>query len=366
MIAVKSMAAFEHGGNVYEAIDPAAGFNQWLDFSANINPLGRSAAVKKSIEDNIDKRGQYPGPKGSELKRAISQYYGVPEEEIVLGNGASELFYVYMHAIGAKNVKIPVPSFSEYERSANALEGNISYFYLNSEDGFTLDVSELAKSLNSIDTVMIGNPNNPTGNLLKRETVEALVKSAEKTGTNVVVDESFLDFREDRELYTVMDLVSQHDNLIVMNSLTKFYALPGLRLGFAVMKSSLREKMEKNKDPWNVNLLAQKAGTAALKDAEYQSRTREAVGWEAPKMAKALKSIEGLKVCEPAVNFVMFNIKGRGITANELTARMKAKGILIRDCSNYPGLDEYYVRVAVRSAEENKILLKKLEEALNG
>lgn len=366
MIAVKSMAAFEHGGNVYEAIDPAAGFNQWLDFSANINPLGLSAAVKKSIEDNIDKLVHYPDPKGSELKRAISQYYGVPEEEIVLGNGASELFYVYMHAIGAKNVKIPVPSFSEYERSANALEGNISYFYLNSEDGFTLDVSELAKSLNGIDTVMIGNPNNPTGNLLKRETVEALVKSAEKTGTNVVVDESFLDFREDRELYTVMDLVSQHDNLIVMNSLTKFYALPGLRLGFAVMKSSLREKMEKNKDPWNVNLLAQKAGTAALKDAEYQSRTREAVGWEAPKMAKALKSIEGLKVCEPAVNFVMFNIKGRGINANELTARMKAKGILIRDCSNYPGLDEYYVRVAVRSAEENKILLKKLEEALNG
>ena len=152
----------------------------------------------------------------------------------------------------------------------------------------------------------------------------------------------------------------------MMNSLTKFYALPGLRLGFAVMKSSLREKMEKNKDPWNVNLLAQKAGTAALKDAEYQSRTREAVGREVPKMAKALKSIEGLKVCEPAVNFVMFNIKGRGITANELTARMKAKGILIRDCSNYPGLDEYYVRVAVRSAEENKILLKKLEEALNG
>ena len=103
-----------------------------------------------------------------------------------------------------------------------------------------------------------------------------------------------------------------------------------------------------------------------MKDAEYQSRTREAVGREAPKMAKALTSIEGLKVCEPAVNFVMFNIKGRGITANELTARMKAKGILIRDCSNYPGLDEYYVRVAVRSAEENKILLKKLEEALNG
>ena len=366
MIAVKSMAAFEHGGNVYEAIDPAAGFNQWLDFSANINPLGLSAAVKKSIEDNSYRLVHYRDPKGSELKRAISQYYGVPEEEIVLGNGASELFYVYMHAIGAKNVKIPVPSFSEYERSANALEGNISYFYLNSEDGFTLDVSELAKSLNGIDTVMIGNPNNPTGNLLKRETVEALVKSAEKTGTNVVVDESFLDFREDRELYTVMDLVSQHDNLIVMNSLTKFYALPGLRLGFAVMKSSLREKMEKNKDPWNVNLLAQKAGTTALKDAEYQSRTREAVGWEAPKMAKALKSIEGLKVCEPAVNFVMFNIKGRGITANELTARMKAKGILIRDCSNYPGLDEYYVRVAVRSAEENKILLKKLEEALNG
>ena len=355
------MKMFEHGGNIYCIKNPAI---SWLDFSANINPLGLSETVEKSIRDNIGGLVHYPDPSGRELKQAISQYYGVSDNSLVLGNGAAELMYVFFHSIETRNVLIPVPSFSEYERAAISGGARITYHYLRPENRFQLLKKEILAKLKETDCFIIGNPNNPAGNLVKRDDVRSFCEAGKAAGTFIVVDESFMDFVPGREEYTALGLEEEFDNLIILQSMTKFYAIPGLRLGFAVMDEKLARRLEMAKDPWNVNLLAQCAGTAALGDRVYQSRTRETVAANKEALYNSLKKIPGLKVFPPTVNFVMMDIRNTGLTAAALSLKLRESGILIRDCSNYPGLDEYYVRVAVRLNEEIEILVKGIQEAL--
>ena len=183
---------FAHGGNVYDAA-PAG--REWLDFSANINPLGLSEKVRRAIEDGIEKLVHYPDPAARALKQAIAERYGVPREKIVLGNGGAELFYVFFHAVRPKRVLLPIPSFSEYERAAISAGAEISYVALREEADFRLDERVLCTQMAAGDCLILGNPNNPTGQLVKVDALEKLIAEAGRKGANVVVDESFVDFR---------------------------------------------------------------------------------------------------------------------------------------------------------------------------
>lgn len=358
------MKEFEHGGNVYGKIDQAAGFSQWLDFSANINPEGLSADVRKSILENMDKIIHYPDPKAGKLKEAISRYYSVPEDKIVLGNGAVELLYLYMHLRTPKTVQIPVPSFSEYERAARSAKAEVIYTYLDEKRGFNVDVDTVISRVKDADLLMLCNPNNPTGCLMKRDDVEQMIAAAGDCGADVIVDESFMDFRHDSKAYSVIPLLDRYPNLMVLQSLTKFYAIPGLRLGFALCNEKLAQQLESSKDPWNVNLLAQAAGAAGLKDVEYQRRSRHVVNENMLELAADLQMLHGVKVYSPTVNFILLNIGKTGISSGKLTARMRKLGVLIRDCSNYPGLDENYIRVAVKGKDDNKRLVEALKRCI--
>ena len=205
--------------------------------------------------------------------------------------------------------------------------------------------------------MILGNPNNPTGQLVKADMLERVISEARRQNVRVLVDESFVDFRSDAGDYTVRPLVGAYDNLIVVQSLTKFFAIPGLRLGFAVMTPSLAEKLEAAKDPWNTNLLAQAAGVAALGDGEYQKRTLEWLEPEREYMYRSLSDFKGIKAYRPTVNFIFLRLSPEWGTASVFCERMKEKRILIRNCSNYPGLDDTYVRVAVKTRAENEVLL---------
>ena len=173
-----------------------------------------------------------------------------------------------------------------------------------------------------------------------------------------------MDFRHDRQLYSVADLAAEYDNLLVISSLTKAFAIPGLRLGYGVAAGELVKELEFNKDTWNVNSLAQAAGIAALGDDGYKARTLAFIGQNVPYMFNRLRQMEGLKVYEPSVNFVLLNIAGCGMESWQLAEKMRQRGVLIRDCSNYPGLDTRFVRVAVRGREENRLMLQVLQECL--
>lgn len=356
------MDRFVHGGNVYE--DSPSGM-KWLDFSANINPLGLSDSVKKSISDSIEEVVHYPDPAGKELKGAISAHYDVDVSEIVLGNGAAELFYVLMHTIRPRNVLLPVPSFSEYERAALSSGAYVDYFRMLPEDGFQLNQEEMIRKTANYDAVFIGNPNNPTGCLVESDFMICLAESA--PDTTIIIDESFLDFLKSDDGYSVRYQVSRYPNLVVLTSLTKFYAIPGLRLGFGLMNRELVKKIELQKDPWNVNLLAQKAGIAALADRQYQAKTRDFVDLEKEYLSSSLKQLDvGIELFIPTVNFILMDIqkcrlqhcKSERMTAAEAAAAYRKKGVLVRNCDNYPLLGDTYLRIAVRTREENNRFLE--------
>lgn len=359
--------AASHGGNLYDAQRQIGGdLREILDFSANINPLGLSETILETLKASLESIIHYPDAEGYDLKQAISQHYDVRVEEITLGNGAVELMYILCHMIKPKRVLVTAPTFSEYAAATRASGAKIEYFYLYAENNFTIDIKAIAERLANIDIVFICNPNNPTGTLLNNLQIEELLTAAKSYHTYVVVDESFIDFLPTDGAYTCRQLLAQYSNLIILHSLTKFYAIPGLRLGFSLANPELTELLHSGKDPWNVNTLAQKAGVAALKDHAYQHLSRTFIDKVKIDLYHSLLSIPSLKPYLPSVNFILINITNTNMTGDELRRGMSSHNILIRDCSNYPGLSSQYIRIAVKRPEQNNILVETLKKIIGG
>lgn len=352
------MERFEHGGNIY-----AAG-GQVVDFSANINPLGLAPSVREAIVAGVDEVVHYPDPEARELRAALAERYNVATEEIVLGNGASELFYLFLQTVRPRRVLLPVPSFSEYERAALASRAKVNYYNLQADLDFRIDWDNFIGALMSSDCVILGNPNNPTGTIITRNELIHLLDELKGGEQWLVVDESFLDFLLYDSRYTVRDLVAEYSHLFVVQSLTKFYSLPGLRLGFGVANRNLAAKLNAGKDVWNVNLLAQRAGVAALKDIDYQQRSREEIASLSAALVGELAKLSGIRVQQPSVNFIMLDVLDTGYTSTELCRELLAEGVLVRDCANYAGIDGEYIRIAVRTAAENTKLIAALKNIL--
>lgn len=354
----------EHGGNIYK-MTRHSGVDTYLDYSANINLLGLADSVCKAIVDEIDAIIHYPDTEGFALKEALANHYGLARDMIVLGNGAVELMYVLGHVLRPRRVLTVAPAFSEYERTAEVCRAEIVYITLDEANGFRIVGEQIAGRLQEGDLLFLGNPNNPTGTMLTQEEIVPIVEAARSCGATVAVDESFIDFVIDSARYTMRHLVKAYDNLIVLHSLTKFYAIPGLRLGFAIAPTKLARLLERGKDPWNVNTLAQAAGCAALGDGVYQVRSRAVVAEEKKWLYQAVAKIDGLEPLAPSVNFMLVKITKRGLDAPRLKERMAEKAhILIRDCSQYEGLDGRFFRVAVKSHEENLRLAEALKRVV--
>lgn len=338
------MKKFEHGGQIYNA-DGTTG--DWLDFSANINPLGISEKIRAAIIENLDGIKNYPDPNAAELKAAIFQRYKVPPENLILLNGAAEFFYLYLNVTRPQKILIPVPSFSEYERAARAINAEIIYFYTHAEENFQIDAEKILAQ--NADLIIFGRPQNPTGNLISLDAIKKI--SANK---NILVDESFIDFLK---VESARQLVSE--KISVVQSLTKILTIPGLRLGFAVAEKNLAEKLNAAKDVWNVNFLAQKAGVAALADEKFFDDTRNWLQGEKNFFVERLKKIPRLQVFEPTANFVLLKFDTAEIAQSTLE-KLRQEKILLRSCENFAGLDGRFLRSAIRSHEENLKLLKVL------
>ena len=344
------MERYEHGGQIYDAAGKAG---SWLDFSANINPLGLSEKILRTLSDNLRGVVNYPDPQAAELKQAISRRYDVPEKNLVLLNGAAEFFYLYLNVLRPARVVIPVPSFSEYERAARAAQCTVKFFYTNAEENFALNIYKLRAELSPADCVIIGRPNNPTGNLITAEKILRLAEVA-----SVIVDESFIDFLDAESLRNFVS-----EKISVVQSLTKIFAIPGLLLGFAVVEESLAERLNLSKDVWNVNFPAQKAGVAALSDEDFLKQTRAWLEIEREFFTARLNNLRGVKIFPPTVNFILFKLESIAL-AEKLLRELRRENILIRSCANFPGLDGSYLRTAIRSREENLQLFNALEKIL--
>ncbi|GFO53048.1 threonine-phosphate decarboxylase [Geomonas sp. Red276] len=354
-------APHEHGGNVF-AIARSLGLSpeEILDFSASINPLGMAPGVASALAASLPKFLHYPDKGALELKERIASYHGVPVEEVAVGNGSTELIHLIPRLVtgAGKRALIVAPAFAEYAAALERAGWEIEYFYLTNEDGFTLDAAKLKDRLAlGYDLLFLCNPGNPTGVLTSRETIGTVIRLCRACGTFLALDEAFMDFCEEE---SAKDLVRGVPGVLLLRSMTKFFAIPGLRLGYALGAAETIASLAGLQDPWSVNTAAQVAGVASLGDEGYRARTRKLVAEERAFLAAELGRHPQLRIYHGAANYLLAEILSGG-SAADLRRHLMARGILIRDCANFEGLDGRFFRVAVRLREENLKLLEGIE-----
>ncbi|MBP2071257.1 threonine-phosphate decarboxylase CobD [Thermoanaerobacterium butyriciformans] len=348
------MDKYEHGGNIY-IYDKDV-----IDFSSNINPLGFPECIKDSID--IVALTKYPDINYTQLKNSISKYTGLKSENIIVGNGASELIYLFVRALSLKRPLIPSPAFLEYERAVTLSGGNPFYYRIPEENGYVIDADEISNRFKEVDSVIIGNPNNPTGKAINRKDVEYIVKEAKKLDLPVMIDEAFIEFICDYEKYQSLDLINYYDNLFVVRAATKFFGLPGLRLGYGFGSEDLIKRLEAYKEPWTVNAFADAVGRRIFDDIKFMENTRKYIKEEIDYLTNELKKIDELVVFHTQVNFMLLKLKN--LSVNDLKEELLKRGILIRDASNFRYLDDRYFRVAVKSHRDNVKLVEAAKEVL--
>jgi L-threonine-O-3-phosphate decarboxylase len=331
-----------HGGDVYRnQVD--------MDFSVNINPLGMPEGLEKILSQAAKKCQFYPDIEAGRLKLAVSLFLNIPKNFLLFGNGASELFMGIVHALKPRKILIPIPSFYGYEYAAKAVEADIVFLDLEEED--------LLDSLTEkTDLLFLANPNNPTGKLIDRGYLLTLLDRCKSMKITVVLDESFIEFCGSE--YSMLSEIYSYDNLIIVRSFTKLYAIPGVRLGYLINSStSLIEKIGRQLPEWNISSFAQEAGIACAGESKYVIKTVEYVKKERQFLEEGLKEF-GIRVFESEANFILV------YTGIPLYEKLLQKNILIRDCSNFRGLSKGYYRIAVKQRKDNERLLKVIGECV--
>ena len=351
-----------HGGNVYRAArELGLTESDLIDFSSNINPLGPPEYLKNAIVRNLDSIQRYPDPGYERLRRAVAEYHALPAEQVIAGNGATELIYLFARALKPARALIAAPAFSEYERALRLALCRVNYFRLPEEEDFALDVDSLLRGMNkNFDLVVLCNPNNPTGGYIRPESVEAVCSAARRQGTWVLLDESFIEFVARRETGGPAYPQNKNKNVFILRSMTKFFALPGLRLGYSLCPNrAFNDRMIREKEPWSVNALAELAGCAVLSDREYREKTVSLVETESNYLRDSLAALHWLTVFPSEANFLLARIENE-FTSSRLTDALLKKNILIRDASTFKFLNSKHFRMAVKDRADNRRLVEAL------
>ncbi|MFM8659049.1 MAG: threonine-phosphate decarboxylase CobD [Candidatus Nitrosotenuis sp.] len=345
---IRSHSIVRHGGP-----HSIPGFSaKILDFSSNVNPLGYPGIVKL----DLDKIPIYPDHDSTKLKQALSKYLKIPKHNITVGNGATELIYDFCRAVTPNKVLIVSPTFGEYESASRLCGAKIDFFStLNLESNLEKFMQKIPRN----GIVFVCNPNNPTGELLSKKSIISIIKAAKSKSSLVFVDECFIELTQTPD-QSVLDLVSKFENLFVLRSLTKSFGLAGLRLGYGIGSKNLVSILDKIRVPWSVNGLAHQAGILALSDKKFLTKTQKLIKAELRFLIDSLSKL-GLEYSETKTNFILIKTKQ---PSKVLQKKLLQKNILVRDCSNFRGLDKYHIRIAVRTRKENKKLVSAFEAIL--
>ena len=370
-----------HGGNIFQfaheqRIEPY----EVVDFSANINPLGPSQRGLDALNAQLRYISHYPDATNDDVLNAIADTYEMDKHQIIVGNGAAELLYAICRLPGYTGAFVPAPGFSEYKEALEASKIPVrDIFYRPREDDNGkpyfevpyLALETFAAELKGQDgriIVFLGNPNNPDGTLLDKDHIRTLASMLKDANSLLVIDESFIDFvgndpLQDNE-HSMRSLVNEFDNIIVVHSFTKFYAVPGLRIGAAFTNKTLITQLQQYIPSWSVNTLAQAYTKAALNDVDYIKRTKQELNEERVFMYNALDDIEGITVYQPSANFILFQVNQKGITANYINDELKKYNMIVRNCDSYVGLTNHWVRIAIKDHDTNIKLVDKLIDIL--
>lgn len=375
-----------HGGDRYR-------HQVKYDFSINVNPLGIPDGVKESLVYAMAELEYYPDLHYQKLREALADRYDLSVGQVVCGNGASELLMGLIHAYKPENVLLPVPSFSGYRWCLQAGNAEVFCYYdgkwlknnhqsgadtKNSGKLIDLDERVLEYITKDTDFLFLTNPGNPAGRYIDKKLLLKICDRCKKTGTMILLDECFMELSDEPEVNSMISYLKDYPNLLILRAFTKSFAIPGIRLGYLLCDSEeIISRVEKHLPEWNISMFAQEAGCAALKEKKYLPDSREYIKKERAYLSEELEKL-GFNVEESVTNFLLFHdnladletTDKANILDNMETAKMQKdslyefllkEGILIRDCSDYPGIASATYRIAVRTHKENVLLLESMK-----
>lgn len=338
-----------------------------ISFSANVNPLGLSPLLCETLKDCLDVITSYPDREYTGLRKTIGAYCHTDFENIIVGNGSTELISAVIKQKQPKNACLISPTYSEYEREIMLEGGHFCYYQLKPEHDFTLDTEELFTCLTrqSADLLVLCNPNNPTSTALHNDTLRSVLEFCSKQNIFVMIDETYIEFAEEYESVTAVPLLPHFDNFIILRGISKFFASPGLRLGYGLTgNKGFIQKVNETKNPWTINSLADAAGKILFTDKDYIEKTKNLIGTERKRVYHALRSIPGLKVYEPTANFVLVEIESQNQNADILFDTAIRRCLMIRNCSSFEGLSNRFFRLCFMFPEDNDKLLACIREVM--
>ena len=348
-----------HGGDVYLlARTLGVELADLLDFSANINPLGFPRGLADAVQEAMREIVHYPDRRSLKLSIALADYHHLNPDEILVGNGSTELIYLAARALSPRRGLIVTPAFSEYEHALNLARVPAEFYPTDEAHNFTL--SQVPEP-QAGDLVFLAHPASPSGVLLDPGLFLRLAARCEAAGAYLLLDEAFVDFVEEASLKIHL---GRFPHLLILRSFTKFFGIPGMRLGCLLAAPALAAHLSEAQEPWSVNTMAQVMGRACLADSEYISRTRTLIQREREFLFQRLAAHPELSPFPSVVNYLLVKLTRPGMTAAGLREQMLAHRIVIRDASNFRGLDERFFRIAVRGRQENERLLAALEQCL--
>lgn len=343
------MQRFEHGGDIYG--NPGLR----MDFSENTNYLGLPAAGQLAIAEHAGEYSHYPDPQCRSLRKAIGAYHGIDPEQILCGNGAADLILRLCAWKKPRRVLTIAPAFSEYARSAELYGAKVTELAMQESEGFAVPADLPERIPEDAELVFLCSPNNPTGRLVPLVILEAAAKRCAEIGAILLVDECFLPFTAGE---SALFLLKKYDNLLILRAFTKIYAMAGLRLGYLLGAKELLEQIAPFGAQWSVSSIAQWVGEAVLSHEPDWSRiSMESSRIQREAMKSGLEAL-GAKVYPSDANFMLVR------TEKPVYEALRQRGILVRNCSNYTGLDDRFIRIGLKSPEWNAQLLAAMKEVL--
>ena len=337
-----------------------------ISFSANVNPLGISYQLKQTLSAQLDAITHYPDRDYKVLRQCIATYADTQIDNVIVGNGSTELISLFIQTKQPKKALVLGPTYSEYEREIALGGGTTKYYPLKPENNFALDVATFCHSLkDSVDLLVLCNPNNPTSTALTTKELRLILDTCMQHGIFVMIDETYVEFAEDIAKITAIPLANYYNNLIILRGTSKFFAAPGLRLGYAITgNTDLAKAINLRKNPWSINSLAEIAGRLMLTDHDYITKTRQLISKERHRLIDELSTWDNVRVYPPQANFILLQILKDDVSAEDLFEHCIRQGLMIRNCSTFPFLDNSYVRFCIMNPEQNNQLLNAFREIL--
>jgi len=363
---IRNLKPCPHGAEVYGAAkDTGVKPQEILDFSSSVNPLGPSPKALEAAKSAFSAISAYPDTNSNILREVIaSRHTGITKDNIIVGNGSTELMYLFAESFLRRGEKalMAAPTFGEYEAAVRKTGECVKFVRLSGD--FQVEAEAFRSAMTGCKLLFLCNPNNPTSKLIPQNTLKEILDAALAQDILVFLDEDFLEFVDEEASRSMIGKIGKYPNLFILRSFTKIFGLTGLRIGYGITSKEIADVMLCAKIPWNVNCVGQAAAVAAIEDQEHLKVTLDLIKKEKAWLQKGLSAIPSFSFSPPDANFFFINIEKTGLTANNLKHRMLKQGILIRDCSSFVGLDEFYIRVAVKTHPENVRLIDAFKKSL--